>query len=307
MGKHTRLTIKQIYGADADLLTGYDAFAPIPRQVTRHLKHIELRPDEEFPHHRNHFSASERLLIRIALEFRFSVERAIPSVHILAEEADMCYQHACRCIRFLERQGLLIVTRVLGLANKIDISPLINRVRELLGKKSRVQAFASPPAQEEQEAAAPPPSPPPAADADRLDQLLKKAEWKFGELVGARQDAHGRLREAQRRAGWDDEKLEEKVEEAIRQAVKKARGRRFGFFFADLDRRAADAQFHRQQEAAWEEIRELEQEAQRALHQWDDQEPDLERYHALLDEIERKREQIPKIADVDANGRRYIS
>lgn len=233
----TKVTVEGIYGPDVDLLSeGVKSFAPVPRLITRNLRLIHVRPGDEFPQHRGHLSSSERLLIRIMLEYRYSPERGIPSVHVLAEEADLSYQHACRCIRYLEQQGLLSVTREVGVADDIDISPLIERMRDLLGRKQLVVAVGAPI----------PLSAPvtfTAAEAgDAIARLLQQAIVCFGELLSAPQDAYSRLAHVQDVARWSDEQLAEEVNAAIGRVVTVARSRRFGLFSADLDRRVAEVQ-----------------------------------------------------------------
>lgn len=284
-----RTTIRGIYGADYDdLITeGLDSFSPNPRLLTRNLKKITVQPDEKYPMHRNKLNAAELLLLRVMIDYRYSSEKRVPSLAILAEEADMSYQHACRCLDYLERQGLVSVKRRNGAANQIELRPLVDRVLLLLGRKSKAQAFKEPAA---------------AAAPDVAEQLLQYAGGRFGEVLSAPQDAHGRIMDAQQRAGWTDEQLQEQVKLSAGRALKYARGRRFNLFFADLARSAAEAYLQAERQAALDELHELENAANRAW--WVEQ--DRDKYLRLLDTIEEKRAQLLPVPITDAAGRQYI-
>ncbi len=184
-----------IYGKHKDVLAycrRRGKVSPVVDVIDEFLDTQEITPDEEYPHHRRHYSGDEKTLLSRMGKWRFGYkthDKPLPSLAWWAEKLGITRRHARRIVRFLVRQGLLEAARAKnGLAYVFSLDSLLDKIRAWLGIKQRSDAFTeSQPAVEESQPAAeqqPIPLPVPAPEPEPEPEPLPAAamtmapEWQ---------------------------------------------------------------------------------------------------------------------------------
>ncbi len=252
-----------IWGKYAPLATGRNQFGMVSFFMKRHYRSLGLK-------------AGAQAFVKAALEYRFSLHQAIPSVRFLAVETGYSYRHVLRIVDRLEALGYVRVTRRLGHPTHLDFTPLLDLFLELLKEEQELAALEPPQRtrrHDRVEAAPPAPPPPPKPSRRREEEdvfvwaashpeeaELVALEASFGEaLVGVSQ-AVEQVKASIHEAGWTEEEWPEELRRAGVVAKAKAKTRRWGLFFRQLEHQAKDAHIHKAVAAENQRLAELEAE-----------------------------------------------
>lgn len=280
-----------IWGKYAPLATGRNQFGMVSFFMKRHYRSLGLK-------------AGAQAFVKAALEYRFSLHQAIPSVRFLAVETGYSYRHVLRIVDKLEELGYAKVTRRLGHPTHLDFTPLLDLFLELLKEEQELQALEPSPRPRRPERAAAPPAPPPARREPEEDVFvwamqhpeeaeLVTLESSFGEaLVGVSQ-AVQQVKASIQEAGWTEEEWPEEIRRAGVVAKAKAKTRRWGLFFRQLEHQAADAKLQRAMATEEARYAELEAELQSQYNRfyWTEEEYDYDKALAVNEKLQALREE----------------